>query len=184
MSDTVDLETALLGPLVPARECGACTVCCDALKIDTPDFQKPAGTPCIHLGGHGCAVHAVRPDVCRAWFCGWRRMGALPDAARPDRSGLLVSLDIEREPRNCLEGVSIVVRSLGGQAGFESETAEDILDELCGRLVPVWLNDGARKVLVHPESDVAHYVISGEAPPAELREEVGAWSSRYGMFRR
>ena len=180
----MDLEATLLGPLVEGRACGDCTACCAALKIETPDFQKPAGEACHHLSAHGCAIHAARPDVCRAWFCGWRRIEALPDAARPDLSGLMVSLDFNREPRNCLEGVSIVVRSLTGREAFESGMAEHILDELCDRLVPVWLNDGVQKLLIHPESDVVDYVISGRTPPAELSEEVQAWCSRYGMFRR
>ncbi|WP_019833746.1 hypothetical protein [Sphingomonas sp. PR090111-T3T-6A] len=183
MPEIMDLEATLLGPLVSGRECGDCTACCEALKIETPDFRKPAGTACPHLSAHGCAIHAARPDVCRTWFCGWRRIKTLPNGARPDLSGLMVSLDFNREPRNCLEGISIMIRSLAGRTAFESDMAERILDALCDQLVPVWLNDGARKVLVHPESDVAHYVISGETPPAELSEEVAAWSSRYGMFR-
>jgi hypothetical protein len=180
----MDLEGTIFGPLVPGRECGACTVCCDVLKVDTPDLQKPAGTRCIHLGEKGCGIHAVRPEICRTWFCGWRRVEALPDAARPDLSGLLVSLDFVREPRNCFEGVSIVVRSLAGRAAFESEAAAGLIDALCGQLVPVWLNDGAQKVLVHPDGEVAGFVLTGDAPPAHLREEVAAWRRLYGMFGR
>lgn len=178
----MDLEAAIFGPLLAGRSCGDCTVCCDALKIDASDFQKAAGTPCVHSTSHGCAIHAVRPDVCRAWFCAWRRVETMPETARPDLCGLMVSLDFVREPRNCFEGVSIVVRSLIGQAAFESAAAESIIDRLCDQLVPVWLHDGSRKVLVHPESDVAHFVISKEVPPAHLRDEVEAWHARYGMF--
>lgn len=182
MPVNMDLEAVLLGPLVAGRECGDCTACCDVLKIDTRDLQKPAGMPCIHRSAHGCAIHAMRPDICRAWFCGWRRVEGMSDAARPDLCGLMVSLDFVREPRNCFEGVSIVVRSFTGRAPFESTVAESIIDELCDQLVPVWLNDGATKVLIHPDSEVANLVMSGEAPPPHLREEVAAWRSRYGMF--
>ena len=182
MPANMDLETAILGPLVPGRDCARCAACCDVLKIDAPDLQKPADTPCIHCSGHGCAIHAIRPGICREWFCGWRRIATMPDAARPDLCGLMVSLDFVREPRNCLEGIAIVVRSLTGSAAFGSAMAADIIDQLCDQLVPVWLTDGSRKVLIHPESDVAHLVISGEAPPAHLRDEVAAWRSRYGMF--
>jgi hypothetical protein len=182
MPDAIDLEDTLLGPVMPGRDCGGCAVCCDILKIDTPDLRKPAGISCIHRSAEGCAIHPARPDICRAWFCGWRRIADMPDAARPDRSGLMVSLDFVREPRNCLEGVAIVVRSVAGREAFASDLAEDILDRLCDRLVPVWLHDGAQKVLVHPEADVAHHVLSGEPAPAHLEEEVAAWRARYGMF--
>jgi hypothetical protein len=182
MSASVDLEAALLGPVVAGRACAGCTACCEVLRIDTPQFAKPAGTPCVHRSAEGCGIHDDRPDVCRTWFCGWRRVAGMPEAARPDISGLMVSLDIMREPRTCLEGVAIVVRSLAGRAAFGSETAEDILDLLCDRLVPVWLHDGETKVLVHPDAEVARLVVSGETPPAPLREEVAAWRARYGMF--
>jgi len=178
----VDLEEALLGPLVAGRDCAGCAVCCDILKIDTPELRKPAGAPCVHRSAEGCAIHADRPGICRAWFCGWRRIEGMSDEARPDLSGLMVSLDFVREPRNCLEGVAIVVRSVAGREAFESEIAERILDRLCDRLVPVWLHDGSKKVLVHPEAEVARHVISGDPAPADLEEEVAAWRARYGMF--
>lgn len=182
MRAAMDLESRIFGPLVADRDCGDCTICCDVLRIDTPDLQKPAGTPCSHLGARGCTIHAVRPEICRAWFCGWRRVEAMPDSARPDRSGLLVSLDFVREPRNIFEGASIVVRSLIGRAAFGSAAAADLIDGLCNQMVPVWIHDGTRKVLVHPEDDVANLVLSGGAAPAHLREEVAAWRNLYGVF--
>lgn len=182
MSANLDLEAALLGPLVAGRTCGGCTACCDVLKIDTPEFQKPAGTPCIHRSVDGCSIHSERPDICRAWFCGWRRISAMPADARPDLSGLMISLDIMREPRNCLEGVAIVVRALSDTETFENGMAEAILDLLSDRLVPIWLHDGTRKMLVHPDSEIAHLVITGDPPPAHLRDIVAAWRSRYGVF--
>ena len=106
----------------------------------------------------------------------------MPEEARPDRSGLLVSLNFEREPRNCFEGVSINVRALAGSDAMEKGMAATILDSLCDRLIPVWFSDGSKKMLMHPENDVARFVISGEAAPVHLQDEVAAWRERYGMF--
>lgn len=106
----------------------------------------------------------------------------MPDEARPDRSGILVSLDFVREPRNCFEGVSIIVRTLAGSDAIKSGMAGTILDSLCDRLVPVWFSDGSRKMLMHPDSEVAGLVISGDTPPAHLKDEVAAWRERYGVF--
>lgn len=178
----VDLETTLLGPVLADRGCGDCTACCTVLTVDTPDFKKPPETPCIHLSAHGCGIHAVRPDICRTWFCVWRRIAELPDWARPDRSGLLVSLNFVKEPRNCLEGVSINIRAIEGGGSIDKAMASAILDVLCDRLIPVWFSDGSRKMLMHPENDVATLVISGGPAPAHLRAEVAAWRERYGMF--
>jgi len=177
-----DLETTLLGPVLADRDCGDCTACCTVLTVDTPDFKKPAGTPCTHLTAHGCGIHAVRPPICRSWFCAWRRVAAMPDEARPDRSGLLVSINFVREPRNCFEGVSINVRALAGSDAIENGMAATILDSLCDRLIPVWFSDGSKKMLMHPENDVASLVNSGEPAPAHLRNEVAAWRKRYGVF--
>ncbi len=183
MSSNPDLEEALLGPLVARRDCGDCVVCCDVLKVDTPELRKPADTLCRHNTGRGCGIHATRPEICRTWFCGWRRDADMPASARPDLSGLLVSLEYNRQPRNCLEGVAIVVRSLRGGDALESPVARSLIDRRSGQLVPVWTSDGASKTLVHPRAEVAAPVISGEPPAARLRPEVQAWRARYDMFR-
>jgi hypothetical protein len=183
MQADTDLETALLGPVLPGRACGDCTVCCTVLKVDTPEFQKPAARPCAHLGASGCGIHAVRPRICRTWFCGWRRVGGMPEEARPDRSGLLVSVNFERRSRNCLEAVSINVRSLPGSTAIANGMAASVLDSLCDRLVPVWFGDGSEKMLMHPDADVARHVLSGTPAPAHLGAEVEAWRERYAAFR-
>jgi len=182
MQADTDLETALLGPVLADRTCGDCTVCCTVLNVDTPDFKKAAETPCVHLGSRGCSIHAVRPRICRTWFCAWRRVASMPDQARPDRSGLLVSLNFVREPQNCFEGVSVNVRSLAGSKAIENGMAARVLDSLCDQLVPVWFSDGLKKMLMHPEDDVARHVISGTPAPAHLQGEVRAWRERYGLF--
>jgi Fe-S-cluster containining protein len=182
MQNETDLETMVFGPVLADRACGECTACCIILTVDTPGFKKPAGTPCAHLASHGCGIHAVRPDICRTWFCAWRRVADLPEEARPDRSGLLVSLNFVREPSNCLEGVSINVRAIAGSEAIENGMAATVLDAVCDQLVPVWFSDGSKKMLMHPEDDVARLVLSGEPAPAHLQGEVAAWRERYGVF--
>lgn len=182
MQAETDLETVLLGPVLPDRACGDCTMCCTVLTVDTPDFQKPPGTPCVHLASHGCSIHAERPHICRTWFCAWRRIAAMPDEARPDRSGILVSLDFVREPRNCFEGVSIMVRMHPDSGAIDNAMAGAILDSVCDRLVPVWFSDGSRKMLMHPDDSVATLVMSGDTAPPHLKEEVAAWREQYAVF--
>jgi hypothetical protein len=177
-----DVETSLLGPVLPDRTCGDCTACCTTLKVDSPDFKKPAETPCAHLGPRGCSIHAIRPTICRTWFCGWRRVADMPDEARPDRSGLLVSINFVRAPRNCFEGVSINVRLLAGSTAIQDGMAAIVLDALCDQFVPVWFSDGSKKMLMHPENDVATHVIAATIPPTHLQDEVRAWRERYGLF--
>lgn len=182
MTGDTDLETLLLGPVLPERDCGGCTACCVTLKVDTPDFAKPAGTPCAKLTPTGCSIHAVRPTICRTWFCAWRRVAALPEEARPDRSGLIVSVSFNQEARNAFEAIALTVLALPGSDAIASGMAARVLDSLCDQLVAVWFSDGARKMLMHPENDVAELVLSGAPPPAALADEVAAWRERYRAF--
>lgn len=182
MVEQPDLETLLLGPVLDTRDCGGCTACCVTLKVDTPDLKKPAGTPCPQLTGTGCSIHAVRPTICRTWFCAWRRVAALPDEARPDRSGLIVSVSFNREARNPFETIALTVLALPGSDAIASGMAARVLDALCDRPLAVWFSDGARKMLMHPENDVAKLVLSGSEPPPLLAAEVAAWRAQYAAF--
>lgn len=79
--------------LVPNRECGECTVCCQVLLIDEPDLQKQPGVMCKNCtAGGGCQIYDTRPAACRGFFCGWRVMPELGDELRPDRSGIMIRL--------------------------------------------------------------------------------------------
>lgn len=88
MQDAVD-SMASAPSLVPGRECGACTACCEWLLVDTPQFQKRPASLCGHAGARGCRIYAERYPICRSWYCAWRRYDTFPEAWRPDLSGIL-----------------------------------------------------------------------------------------------
>jgi hypothetical protein len=82
------------------KNCGACQVCCVALKIKTPQLRKPAQTPCPHLIEKGCGIYEGRPTVCRSFLCGWRLLPELDASWRPDRSGvMLLPLSLAQTPK-------------------------------------------------------------------------------------
>jgi hypothetical protein len=84
---------------VPGRDCGDCTICCEYLKVDIPELQKPAGTRCPNcIAGKGCAIYQTRPQLCRDWLCGWRVASAFGDEWRPDLSGVLVEFEDDDVP--------------------------------------------------------------------------------------
>lgn len=103
--------------LVPGRSCGQCTACCRILAIEA--LAKPAGTLCRHNTGVACAIYAERPDACVRWHCLWRRIGALPDALRPDRSGVVFALEKASPDAGAREGACIVGRAVDGEQAFE-----------------------------------------------------------------
>jgi Fe-S-cluster containining protein len=69
------------------RECGDCQECCTLLDIRELDLA--AGTKCKHQCDKGCAIHRVRPDVCRNFSCLWRN-GKLEQDQRPDKTGMIL----------------------------------------------------------------------------------------------
>jgi hypothetical protein len=85
--------------LVTERECGECQVCCIMPSIDKPQIQKVSGSPCCHSLKGGCGIYESRPDVCRAFFCGWRRLAGVPGDWRPDKSGVFALVEVNELPQ-------------------------------------------------------------------------------------
>ena len=79
--------------LVPGRACGTCNACCVVPLIDSPELTKLSGSVCCHSRAGGCDIYDKRPGLCRRFFCGWRRMGLVPEDWRPDRSGIFITLE-------------------------------------------------------------------------------------------
>lgn len=82
-------------PLVPDRSCGSCNVCCVALTIKEPGLHKLPGYPCRHSQpDHRCGIYADRPPTCSNFYCGWRHLKWVRESLKPDRSDVLVLLQI------------------------------------------------------------------------------------------
>jgi hypothetical protein len=126
--------------LVPGRECGECSACCVVLNVDTPEFQKMPGKPCSHLREQGgCAIHATRFPVCRAYHCGWRYLRALGEDWRPDRSGVLIDFQNEGLPAHLPKRPGIRVTVFGKQETAFKPVFLDWVARLIAAEVPVVL---------------------------------------------
>jgi len=117
--------------LVAGRSCGACTVCCDYLGIDEEELQKPARVLCQHCRtGTGCAIYRTRPHLCRTWYCGWRKIGWLSEALRPDKSGVLVRF-VDSAPPGYATNIGVILDAIGG---CEALLAREVMLAI-GRLI-------------------------------------------------
>lgn len=140
--------------LVPSRSCGPCTACCDVFAIEV--LSKPAGVPCHHITRGGCAIYSARPLTCARWFCLWRKIAAFPERLRPDRSGVVFSLDI-RSPTDGAEGVCIVGRIMRTPRKTSRRDISDAFAMLADDgALPVWRVDGRGATMVgvgstHPD---------------------------------
>ncbi|MBV9694619.1 MAG: YkgJ family cysteine cluster protein, partial [Alphaproteobacteria bacterium] len=92
MSLTVDTPN---GPFTLARECGGCTLCCKVMRVDEP-LHKPLNVWCGHcVLGKGCGIHESRPPVCRNFHCVWLMDASLGPEWHPERSHMVLWLDLD-----------------------------------------------------------------------------------------
>lgn len=99
--------------LVPGRECGSCDICCIVPAIDKPEIQKAAGSVCRNCTKDGCAIYESRPEVCRNYYCGWRRLELIGADWRPDKSGVLVELEVGNIPPQLNANFGLVLVLVG-----------------------------------------------------------------------
>lgn len=136
------------GVLVAGRSCGQCTACCRALEIKA--LGKPAGVLCQHSTGTACGIYEERPEACARWHCLWRRIGALPDALRPDRLGVLFSLENRPPAAGAPEGACIVGRALDDEQAFDRwEAVEAFAMFVREGSLPVWKAFGGHAARLH-----------------------------------
>lgn len=135
--------------LASGRSCGSCTVCCRVLEIKALD--KPAGILCGHNTGSACGIYDERPEACARWHCLWRKIGALPDELRPDRSGVVFSLESRPPVADAPNGACIVGRAVNGVHAFDQwEVIEAFATFVREGSLPVWRVADRQAILMHP----------------------------------
>lgn len=125
--------------LVPGRECGDCVACCRVLPIDGPDLKKQAGVLCPNCTqGVGCTIYEHRPELCRGFYCGWRRLAIIPDGWRPDDFGVLIDIVADRLPAG-YAGVGLKLLVFGGEEVLLTKEFAEVLSGFVDKRVPVFL---------------------------------------------
>jgi hypothetical protein len=79
--------------MAETRTCGSCTLCCKILGI--VELDKPQGRWCaVCKPGVGCQAYDQRPQSCRDFSCAWLTSDFVPDELKPDRSKVVLALDM------------------------------------------------------------------------------------------
>lgn len=82
-------------PVIPARECGTCTKCCEG-TVHGQVFGEPfyKGRPCSFcLINQGCSVYEQRPDdPCRTFKCSWLVDDSIPEWMKPNLSNAIITI--------------------------------------------------------------------------------------------
>ncbi len=126
--------------LVAGRTCGTCNVCCVALTIDDPDLRKPEGYRCRNAQrDNACAIYATRPQACRTFYCGWRRLKWVREPLRPDRAGVLIRLHGEVSRKDGSRRLGVMI-SLLNRAALKAEGLAETVAAAVAAEVPVYLH--------------------------------------------
>lgn len=182
MADT--LADTMFGPAHDDRSCGDCVACCVVTLIDTPQLKKAEGVPCPNCAGGGCSIYNDRPEVCRTFNCAWKRIPSMPPETRPDRLGVMFTLERHLPARNLFEHL-YYVGVAADPAALESRSARDALAMFSEGVLPVFSSSGGMKTLVHPEPMLADAIVN----PAPQRDRALVkrgrdWLKRYAPFAR
>jgi hypothetical protein len=168
--------------LAPGRECADCTACCKVSAIDAPTLRKPAGVLCPNCTGSNCAIYDARPEPCRTFFCLWRQVATMPDELRPDRIGVMFTIEAVPQPQNPFEQRFVIGRAISSLADFETPGAKAALQTFIERgNVPVWLSFQQERRLLHPYPALRDAILRQSPPPTELAAEVSLWRQRLGL---
>ena len=133
----------------PPGSCGSCVVCCEALKINSPEITKKSGVLCQHCTGGGCGIYETRPQVCRSFYCGWRMIKGFGEDWRPDRSGILIQVvpDHPDQYTGAATGFNFVI--LGGEAAIMRPGVSEYIAQLVSHDVAVFLSADSPKTLIN-----------------------------------
>ncbi|MFN8949294.1 MAG: YkgJ family cysteine cluster protein [Alphaproteobacteria bacterium] len=169
--------------LVAGRTCGSCVACCGIMNFDAPGFRKEAGVMCSHCSGSSCTIHATRPEPCRTFFCLWRRVGSMPDELRPDRIGVMFSIEEIPAPQNPFERAFVIARAVNSIADFDRPEVRAALNVFMERGdLPVWLSFNQERRLLHPRPELRDAILSSGVPAPHLQAEAVAWKRRLGLL--
>ena len=80
------------GELVPGRSCEGCTLCCKLMAVEP--LGKPRAVWCAHCDQRsGCRIYEERPEACRIFYCGYRRLAQIDERWFPAKAKLLVNYE-------------------------------------------------------------------------------------------
>lgn len=86
------VSAAAADGLIEGRSCKDCTLCCKLLEV--APLAKPRAQWCMHCDQkRGCRIYYDRPEACRSFFCGYRRIPDLDERWKPSRAKFLINFE-------------------------------------------------------------------------------------------
>jgi hypothetical protein len=179
------IHDIVLGAAKSDRACGDCVACCQVLNINEPEMVKPADQMCMHCTGKGCGIYDTRPSVCRTWDCVWRRIPSMPAATRPDKLGVVFTIDRQPEPQTLFDRLYFVGRAVGAPEALGKPETTDVGVMLSNGPLPVFISWGGERQMIVPRPALAAAIVDPLGPhDFTLVQEGRAWLAKYEPFAR
>jgi len=167
------IHDIVMGAAKQGRSCGECVACCQVLNIDQPDMLKPAGQMCLHCTGAGCGVYAVRPNVCREWDCAYKRIASMPPETRPDKLGVLFTIDRQAKPQSPFDRLYFVALAIKDAKALYSKDTLNVAYMLANGPLPIFLSAADKRERVYPREALAAAILVPYGPHDPALVEVG-----------
>lgn len=86
------------------KECGECHACCAGVLRGNAYGNKFGGDngTCRFLVNKECVVYKDRPESCKKFQCAWTQNIFDDDDMRPDKSGILVTIETDKNKKQYL----------------------------------------------------------------------------------
>lgn len=110
-------------------------------------------------------------------------MSALAENARPDRLGVVFSLETGRPPASLYECIFIVGRTAAPLDALDRGALGQVLSAFAPTGLPVFLSWDGWKRLVHPSGDLAAAIAGASEPPNQaVALAAKDWLQRYAAM--
>lgn len=86
------------------KECGECHACCAGVLVGSAygnKFGAKYGS-CSFLVDKECSIYKDRPETCKSFQCAWTQHLFSEEDMRPDKSGLMVSVETDKDNKQYL----------------------------------------------------------------------------------
>jgi hypothetical protein len=103
----------------------------------------------------------------------------MPDELRPDRIGVMFTIETIQQPKNPFERHFVIARAINALDDFETPGANAALQTFIERGdLPVWLSFQQERRLLHPHPVLRDAILRLTATPPELEADVRLWRQR------
>jgi hypothetical protein len=107
----------------------------------------------------------------------------MPDELRPDRIGVMFSIEENPTPQNPFERAFVIARAVNSIADFDRPEVRAALGVFMERGdLPVWLSFNQERRLLHPRPELRDAILSSGVPAQHLQAEAVAWKRRLGLL--